>query len=471
MNKISFLTGLALVFVGLSGHAQTKPIFPGYANCAMANNVIDANCMTQVNNTYQEQLTAYNRATGLISDRYSGTSIPVKPTYICVKDSSGKTDQGCESEYARLMTVYNQDLVAYQTIQTQASEFANFKNSATQARISQVNVNVSPTTTSGSGATQALAAATATNQKGSALYQVASSAMTTMAVIFAAKAAACSATGCAPPLWVKSAAFAALAILAAKQSQSHDTSARASCESQSQLSSTPVNCNEIVPVTTATTYTPQQTATDIATFSTQLDPATGLCKPTAPQSCITTYEKLNEQGIDTRTLAKPGSLFAGGPSKFPIKVNPDGSVTTPDGKTIKPSDLNDADSLVAAGMSQGDAAALMNQVNGSGGIMAKAGLDAKGDLKDLNAKGFGSFEGGSGSGNLSVKLPGEGADGANKFGSKDMLSNGKRGPTSEGKGLTKAFNGESIGIANDDIFKMMTKRYKLKTAQDSFIGQ
>ena len=47
-------------------------------------------------------------------------------------------------------------------------------------------------------------------------------------------------------------------------------------------------------------------------------------------------------------------------------------------------------------------------------------------------------------------------------------SNDGRNPA--GEGLTRDFNGEAIGSAGDDIFSMMNRRYKMKTAQDSFIS-
>ena len=37
-------------------------------------------------------------------------------------------------------------------------------------------------------------------------------------------------------------------------------------------------------------------------------------------------------------------------------------------------------------------------------------------------------------------------------------------------GLTSKYNGENIGVAADDIFMMVTRRYQLKNQQDSFIS-
>jgi hypothetical protein len=50
------------------------------------------------------------------------------------------------------------------------------------------------------------------------------------------------------------------------------------------------------------------------------------------------------------------------------------------------------------------------------------------------------------------------------------VGGGTRKPSNVNKvaGLTKNFNGEKIGVAAENIFNMMTRRYKTKEKQDSF---
>jgi hypothetical protein len=99
--------------------------------------------------------------------------------------------------------------------------------------------------------------------------------------------------------------------------------------------------------------------------------------------------------------------------------------------------------------------------------MSSALSALKADLDKANSPESGNFADISGEGS-GAKGTGVSDNGSAK-GSKDMEGSNKREPATA-EGLAKDFNGELIGVAGDDIFKMMNRRYKLKTAQDSFIG-
>lgn len=94
-------------------------------------------------------------------------------------------------------------------------------------------------------------------------------------------------------------------------------------------------------------------------------------------------------------------------------------------------------------------------------------------LKGLNSslKGDGSSVGSSG-----MQSGGEGsavaADGdkSRKNGDVSGLVNGREPASAKIAGLSKNFNGDLIGVSADNIFTMVTRRYELKTKENSFIN-
>ena len=444
-KKSSLIFILGLIFSTYAS-ANTKPTFPGYANCPVTNGVINATCISDVNYTYNAALAAYNKAAGLVTDSYTGTVTPIPPTYSCSKKSDGTYDNVCENAYAAQAQTYNNNLNSYSAIQQQNLETAQLQANAQQARIAAVAAKTSTSTTA------SLASSIEQNKSGSVIYKVLAGTLGTLAVISAAQ-----------HNYLKAGMYAAAAGLALSQVKSHNKSASAACVSLNQLSTTATNCADS---TTTDTYTSMTPAGQITAIVDQIDPSTGKCKVSAPASCVTDIETAKEHGVDVRALVTAANQFAG--ANAPLKFNADGSVTTKDGKTFKPSDLADEASMIAAGISPSDAKAFSSELHGPDGLLVKAGLDAKGELKDLAKTDSGSFAamssggGSSGSGEANTS-------GITALGTKD-LSAGKRKPSSSDQGLIRSFNGDSIGIANDDIFKMMNKRYKLKSAQDAFIG-
>jgi len=470
MKKI-FTFGVGLLFATEAFAQATRPVFPGYGSCPVVNGVVNSTCVADVNRRYAAALDAYNRAANLVTDNYVGTVAPTQPTYSCTKTASGTPDNVCENAYAKQVQNYNIQLSAYQTIQQQQQQLQQEEQAALAAR------TTSTPSTSGS-TTGTLADITQTNRDASKTYQTASTLCTVASVVAAGMfAASCSGAGatCNYKYLYTSIAMAAFAALAGSQAKSHDASALSSCQAMNQLSSTQTNCDSGNGSSSpsSASYTPDDIPTQIKTISQQIDPTTGQCKPSAPATCQTVVAKAQEQGVDTKSLINAGNQFAG--SNAPFKVNPDGTITTKDGKTYKASDFADEKSMIAAGIPASEAKALASQLNAPGSPLAEAGIDAKGELKNLPKTDFGAFtaissDGGSGSGSGS-----ENAASKSALGSKDLNGSGggakNRKPSAVGEGLVRNFNGDTIGIANDDIFKMMNKRYKLKTSQDSFIGQ
>lgn len=470
MGKFSLLAWAIGMMMTTQVFAQAKPIFPGYGNCPVVDKVVNALCVTDVNNRYLASLAAYNRTVGIVTDRYTATEIPLKPVNSCTKLADGSADNTCENAFLNSTNQYNKDFAAYQALQSQMVETQLAQSAALQARTTSTVV-VAPTT--GGGVTDTLAEITQKNKDGSAKYSMLQTVFTVASIAAAVKAASCGVSPCAGYFWAASAAAALLASKSGAQAATHDGSAHDSCVAQNALSSTPTNCvplsgGHIDPNTGV--YVPDPLSNPTSTFIGQIDPATGACKASAPASCTTTLTALHEQGVDTRSFGPLANQFAG--SKPPFKINPDGTVTRADGKTFKDSDFADEKSMAAAGLSGSEASAISSALKSGSDAIAKAGLDTKGDLKDLAHQDFGTFGSSGGDSGMSVKL-GDGTSQSSLLGEKDGLLNGKnRKPSSmDNIGLVRSFNGDSIGIANDDIFKMMNKRYKLKSAQDAFIGQ
>jgi hypothetical protein len=159
-----------------------------------------------------------------------------------------------------------------------------------------------------------------------------------------------------------------------------------------------------------------------------------------------------------------GQFIASDAPNKPISFDPKtNTITTPSGKTYKPSDFNNATSMAAAGMSQSSIDAITAAQKEMQEKIAK-----KIDKLNLNVAsaddGFGSSGGGSGSGAHGANADANGGAGLAR-GPKLGID---RDPA-QVAGMQKSFNGEPIGVAGDSIFRMMTNRYKVKESQSTFL--
>lgn len=142
---------------------------------------------------------------------------------------------------------------------------------------------------------------------------------------------------------------------------------------------------------------------------------------------------------------------------YSVDVN-SGKVKTPDGKEIDP--RNKA-SLEAALGAEG-AAALMATV-----AQAQKDALAKTDTVKPTVASLGFEGGGGGGGEIGEAIGYE--DGLTAA-QKDALRAAKIRKPAQVSGLSKNYNGDPIGVAADNIFAMMTRRYKLKDTQKTFFG-
>lgn len=143
-----------------------------------------------------------------------------------------------------------------------------------------------------------------------------------------------------------------------------------------------------------------------------------------------------------------------------------GKITTPDGKTFKPSDFSSQSAMAAAGFPSGAIAGAVDTYN----AIQKRAADKVEKMKLGALTAAGGFDegggGGAAGGGSAVGDEGAGVAVAGGGGSGVSL---ERDPSSVA-GMQKNYNGEPIGVAADSIFLMMTRRYKVKESQESFFS-
>lgn len=454
MKKVMALT--MVVFFTLPALAVTQYEAPNYSNCALitiqnsstdasgnpittSQQVVDPKCITKTDKAAKNAAAIAN---SLPTDAAGNLVNPIQPTYsTCVRDSADY--YGCSAANEKMRNYYNDQSTVYNLVQKQMQD-AEAKQPA------QVAARLTNSTTDLVAGAEQKAREEQARQRG-----LSSGYMNESIILGVTYLGTCT-YGCVHEIALSSAAALVMSLASKKQAYQNELTAHQACTTYNQLSSSGKQCGEVPP--------PVDLTKPDFPYA-QVNPETGLCRDSAPPSCKTNLATLTDKGVDIR------SVLAGGPNQFagvntPFKINKDGSITTKDGKTFSAKDFADEKSMIAAGISPADAKKLMDDLYGKDGVLAKAGLDAQKDLNALN-KGLGNFDMGSGS-TTTIK---SGAAETEKsgLGVKD-LSKRHRTPAGD-EGLVKNFNGDSIGIANDDIFKMMNKRYILKSTQDSFIGQ
>lgn len=354
--------------------------------------------------------------------------------------------------------VLNQNSVAQTTTTTTPTVPANYdynnakkelnsvKNDATAQQISQQQSAVLK-----ENASAQLAAETSQdeNQKGAGIYQIASAGCELASAAFMATyAASCSAVKCNDKLLYSSIAFGVFGQAASMQADSHSDVAHQSCTTKSKVTAQTTDCGA-----PPTPFKPGEIITK--TFD-----ANGNCIG-SPTECENLIKNLPPSTNIKDAMSGLKSLASSSP---PFKKNPDGSITTKDGKTYTVENLANENAMIAAGFSP------------AGAKFASSQLQKMKDSiqNDLNSIALASKQKKSTSDPYSDSSNG----GANKTGSgllengaaKNLLGTKDERAIASAEGLVRDFNGESIGISNDDIFKMMNRRYKLKAEQDNFIA-
>ena len=379
---------------------------------------------------------------------------PKAPPYNCGSmDPHSSEYRSCQSAYDAANRQYQKDLEVYNLAQKEIKQGQTDKENA--AIEEQKNKSAAAT----------LAEIKAKNDQGKKSYDKTAKTAMMLGLGFVAAGTACASscpTGCcgaAPGLFAAAAAQFLINSKAKKQSAEHAQSAANACTSLNQLSSQATNCST-------------QGDANSSSTTASYDPLTGKCLPEGSEECkqVPTTSVLPPT---VRDSLKASGFAMGKLSGDQFSILPDGSVKLKNGKIYKDGDFKDMNSLMGMGLSASAAKGVMDSLAlGSAGGLSKLGLDksAKKDYKDNN---YGTLGGADGATTIvdSGKAPDAGGkaftDGVEK-GKEENFSD-ERKPSSEG--LAKEFNGELIGVAGDDIFLMMNRRYKLKSEQDSFIAQ
>lgn len=462
---ISFITTIS--FLGQYSFAQmVPPAQPQYETCkniesddgnGTKTSYPDVACQQRnaiKSRDYNAAVDAYNRGTQIITSDNGGVKEPAKPQYETCNQTQteyGGYDHACVARNQAKEREYNIQMSGYNQAKADEAKAKAEATTAEQKALADQQAKQS--------SKAAMEEAQQKNKKGSQIYQLASIACGVASAVYAAKfAASCSGAGatCVYPLLAKSIAFAIFAGLAAKQASSHDSVAHSACESANRVSTSPADCGAAPPTYDPSTYPNNQLTGINGIFD-----SNGKCIST-PEKCSGITQAL-PPGTNIKDAVKGLASFAG--SKAPFKVNPDGTISK-NGKKFSADSFKSEKDMIAAGIAPGDAKGFMADLNKFKGSGADA-LNAKAALNKENETLSGSFGDMGGAGNV-AKANDNAANGAANGGGKTI--DGGRDPASSAEGLVKDFNGELIGVAGDDIFKMMNRRYKLKTAQDSFIG-
>jgi hypothetical protein len=159
---------------------------------------------------------------------------------------------------------------------------------------------------------------------------------------------------------------------------------------------------------------------------------------------------------------------AGSPFVYNPKTN---TITTASGKTVKTSDLSSAAAMAAAGIPQ-------NVIDATTSSEKQIYADAMKKIAKYKVAGGGSAEesAGGGGGGWGTGAGDGSGNGSGVAGSRGVAGVGGahsglgHDPTNLA-GMQKDYHGEPIGVAGDSIFKMMTRRYKVKESQRSFFDE
>jgi hypothetical protein len=504
MKKIFLIFGLIIIskadLVQAGSSDQIAKPIPPTNNCGQYNYQTQysyySTCISAYNRdvvVYQNQVNAYNQLnyqnpSGQITTNNSGLlAAPTPPHNNCgSQPSSGdigayQTWNGCNSAYQAELSAYNQSKNSFDYINGQISQSATLQaQQNAQTAEAQKLQTISDETVTGS-----LNQVQSNNQGASKIYAVAGAALAGYAVYNMSvgyfNSSMCNpyntpACAMAATAFAAAAAYSLLNQKANNQIKDFGDNKVKVCEAQNALSGTQANCQFTTPgspVAIPEIVTPPD--------PTWYDASTGQCKPEAPQLCKDIQAGDNGYQPNGTTVPKITATCTGGGVSCMAGSGP--TITqTPKGTKVSFKDKNgkeysyyegdfaDEKSMIAAGLSPSAAKKLSMELAAVDGDASKK-LAANEDKKDADEKpDLSGLNGNIAFGSGAFGADGTGVDGklGKKF--KDNLNAAKdlaRKPSAIG--LNKDFHGDLIGMADDDIFGMMNRRYKLKDEQDTFI--
>lgn len=384
---------------------------------------------------YNAQVGVYNRATQLLGPNSKEVVKPTEPQYeTCATNNDGDTiDWACEQRNQAKRQEYSIQSAGYdQAIQMQNQALATA--TAEQRQRDEASARA------------AAEEAQRKNKDSSDTYKTAADLCGIVSAGYAvAFGISCIGAGvtCTYPLLYKSMAFAVLSAMASSQASSNESSGYNACLVANQVASDGgADCGAPPPP-----FNPQSLNNQIGA----LFDSNGNCIG-APEKCARVIKSL-PSGMSKKDLVA-GLKYLD--KNKPYTINKDGSATTKDGKTYTADNFANEAAMMAAGMSAADAKALAAKIKGiNTSALAKETGKGGGAFGDAGGGSLANGKGTAPNGNASLEKNIGGGEKPRELASAD--------------GLAKEFNGEMIGVAGDNIFKMMNRRYKLKTAQDNFI--
>lgn len=417
--------------------------------------VDDPACVAENNNRARIRASASAvQAQTSRSSTGDGTQLvaPKAPPYTCGSMEQFSSEfQSCQNSYNAANRVYQRDLEVYN------------KATTMQGDVQKADELKAIEDQKSKSAAETLAEIKEKNDKGKKSFDITAAITMGLGIAATVKGTACASscpTGCcpaAPQYFATAAAMFLLNSKAKKQSGEHAASSANACESLNQLSSNPTNCST--------------QGNNGPTTTISYDPITGKCMPEGSAECKQN-PSIGIAGPNEKNALKTSGFASGKLPDDAYKIA-DGVVKFKNGKTYKESDFKDINSLMAAGLSAAAAKGVMDSLEQSSGGVAGLSSDLKNAKKDKSDGSGQVYSNADGTTTIVDVNRGQSSD---KKYTDDLGTKGDskkfdedRKPSSEG--LAKEFNGELIGVASDDIFLMMNRRYKLKKEQDSFIAQ
>lgn len=452
MNKYYFAAMLLIMFFSTNSNAQTnnipKPVEPVYEQCGQIEVPSDNGgtimqtdyaCLQRNSSKrrqYDAALDSYNRSLRISNSDSTDLVKPAEPKYeqCPALDPEGGGYSPCDQrnealrrDYQFQLDVYNKAKAA-QTDGGQNTSMANVQNTSAIGNANQAQNK---------------------NEESKSIYELAAVGNQLAAgyyfAVWASTSCCCyGVTFTCPGPFKDMVMHSVFAGLAQSQAQNNANVAYQSCMVASQISSGARTC------TPPSGFDPNQRVTSL--FN-----ANGQCVGNQAE-CNAVLGKL-PPGTNIKDAMKGFSSFAS--SKKAIKTDKDGNIVDSTGKKYSPTSMTEAD-LKALGLNPAAAKSLMAELkkNGADAIAANklAGLNKLPQKPDLGS-------GGANAGSITagVKNAANGTAGSEK----DL---DKHRDVASAEGLVRDFNGEQIGVAGDDIFKMMSRRYLLKDSQDSFVA-
>lgn len=168
-------------------------------------------------------------------------------------------------------------------------------------------------------------------------------------------------------------------------------------------------------------------------------------------------------GTTSQTIARDIAKIRTGLEQAGVTISPDGkTMTTKDGRTFDLGAAGDGSmsGLMAMGLSASEAA----QADAAGKKFAAANASKFANMAKLAADGGGGGGGAAGRGPAD-----DGTGGAGRFNFNLNDPRNKKRAAAKVSGLTRKLGDDTIGVSGDNIFEMITRRYKARDQVNNFL--